>query len=155
MPIQVVSTGHSKVMVPLQTREQIDALRPHQADLTAISAEIGCNGFYAFCLNNSEAEHLAYGRMFAPAIGIPEDPVTGNANGPLGAYLVKHGFAQSGNEPFQFSALQGVAMGRPGTMVVSVDRNDCNPLSVTISGTVVKIFQTEFELPGSNEGPTT
>ena len=42
----------------------------------------------AFTLNDADSGILSHGRMFAPAIGIPEDPFTGNANGPLGAYLV-------------------------------------------------------------------
>jgi PhzF family phenazine biosynthesis protein len=46
-----------------------------------------------FTLATDASDILAHGRMFAPAIGIPEDPVTGNANGPLGAYLVRHGLA--------------------------------------------------------------
>ena len=88
LPIQVVTTGHSKVMVPMLSRSKLDGLTPNNEELKAMSAEIGCNGFFPFVLEGSKQEPITYGRMFAPAIGINEDPVTGNANGPAGAYLV-------------------------------------------------------------------
>lgn len=46
LPIQVATTGHSKVMIPLKPEVDIDALSPDLAALTAISKQIGCNGFF-------------------------------------------------------------------------------------------------------------
>lgn len=69
--------------------------------------EIGCNGCFVFVLDFDDPMALSHGRMFAPAIGIDEDPVTGNANGPLGAYLVHHGLAAVKNNCFFFSGIQG------------------------------------------------
>ncbi|MFT7971889.1 PhzF family phenazine biosynthesis isomerase, partial [Salmonella enterica] len=63
-------------------------LSPDLAALTAISKQIGCNGFFPFQIRPGKSE--TDGRMFSPAIGIVEDPVTGNANGPMGAWLVHH-----------------------------------------------------------------
>lgn len=50
-----------------------------------------------FTVNSQDSDILIHGRMFAPAIGINEDPVTGNANGPLGAYLVHHNLVKHNN----------------------------------------------------------
>ncbi|MGD2068859.1 MAG: PhzF family isomerase, partial [Gemmatimonadota bacterium] len=119
-PVQVVSTGHSKVLVGLRSLERLHALEPDLAGLARISREIGCNGYFAFVLT-PEDDVLAHGRMFAPAIGIPEDPVTGNANGPLGAYLVEHGLAAPEDGVLSFRARQGEAMGRPGVVEVTVE----------------------------------
>ena len=77
LPVQIVSTGHSKVMVPLNRRAVLDALRPDMQRLVELSAHIGCNGFFPFVLEGSPSIPITYGRMFAPAIGIDEDPVTG------------------------------------------------------------------------------
>ncbi|WP_339362828.1 PhzF family phenazine biosynthesis protein [Vallitalea maricola] len=55
-----------------------------------MSEIIECNGYYVFTQDSKDENILVEGRMFAPAIGINEDPVTGNANGPLGAYIVHH-----------------------------------------------------------------
>jgi trans-2,3-dihydro-3-hydroxyanthranilate isomerase len=57
-----------------------------------------------------------YTRMFAPEIGIPEDPATGSASGPLGAYLVHHHLPIGTGRPIR--NLQGVRMGRPSWMYI-------------------------------------
>lgn len=143
-PIQVASTGHSKVMVGIRSLEKLHALEPDLSRLAAISAEIGCNGFYVFVLTGGE--YLAHGRMFAPAIGIAEDPVTGNANGPLGAYLVAHGLAAPEDGVLSFRARQGEAMGRPGTVEVTVETEGGAPSVVRVGGRAVIVFRTEIEL---------
>lgn len=68
VPIQVATTGHSKVMIPLKPEVDIDALSPDLAALSAISKQIGCNGFFPFQIRPGKNE--TDGRMFSPAIGI-------------------------------------------------------------------------------------
>lgn len=82
--IQIVSTGHSKVMVGIKSIETLNSLNPNYDTLSKLSKVIECNGYYVFTVDSEENDILIHGRMFAPAIGINEDPVTGNANGPLG-----------------------------------------------------------------------
>src|SRR6267143_2991294 len=60
-----------------------------------------------------------YSRMFGPCIGIPEDPATGAASGPLGAYLLQHN-AVSADNASRLLNLQGVRMGRPGRIYISL-----------------------------------
>lgn len=143
-PIQVVSTGHSKVMVPLRSRLRMDALVPDGPRLAAISRAIGCNGFHVFALDAPEPGVLAHGRMFAPAIGIAEDPVTGNANGPLGAYLVRYGLIERAlyRDGLAATMGQGEAMGRPGRVRVEVAVENGAPVSVRIGGDAVIVFET-------------
>lgn len=145
-PVQVVSTGHSKVMVGIRSRAILDLLAPDLTRLAEISRRIGCNGYYVFTLEAVVADVLAHGRMYAPAIGIPEDPVTGNANGPLGAYLVRHGLATPRDGRLSFLARQGEAMGRPGTVEVEVDVEGGEPKIVRVAGRAVVVFESELEL---------
>lgn len=90
-PIQIVSTGHSKVMIPIKNRDRLNKLSPKFTQLSELSRIINSNGYFVFTFDSDDKDILTYGRMFAPIIGINEDPVTGNAHGPLGAYLVHHG----------------------------------------------------------------
>lgn len=115
--------------------------------LAAISAEVGCNGYYVFTLSPEE-KVLVHGRMFAPAIGITEDPVTGNANGPLGIYLVHHGICRAleTSDELSFSILQGEAIKRAGGMDVHVKIANHQPVGVQIVGQAVVAFQTQIEL---------
>ncbi|UCF20314.1 MAG: PhzF family isomerase [Gemmatimonadota bacterium] len=145
-PIQIVSTGHSKVLVGVRSRSTVNRIRPDLIRLSEISGSIDCNGYFVFTLDSGCEAMLTHGRMFAPAIGIPEDPVTGNANGPLGAYLVKHGLAEAADGELRFRAQQGEAMGRPGIVDVSVKARGSMPTVVRVGGRAVVVFQSELEL---------
>ena len=155
-PIQVVSTGHSKVLIGLKDAQILDRLVPDLDALTSLSRRIGSNGYFAFVLhrngenhmsvNNSTAKPYSEGRMFAPAIGIPEDPVTGNANGPLGAYIVRHNLLQHDGCSLGFRARQGRHVGRPGQMDVLVSIDDGAPADVRVTGTARIVFQAVIDL---------
>ncbi len=144
-PVVIASTGHSKVMVGIRDVGLLHTLRPDMSALSRLSGEIGCNGYYAFTLHPNETP-LVHGRMFAPAIGISEDPVTGNANGPLGAYLVRFGFSSVVDGAFCFEAVQGEAIGRTGRMRVRVQVANGEPVEVRIAGDAVIAFATTLEL---------
>ncbi|MDT8717498.1 PhzF family isomerase [Clostridium sp. 19966] len=143
--IQIVSTGHSKVMIGIKSLDVLNSLQPDYTALSRLSDRIKCNGYYVFTIDPGN-EILVHGRMFAPAIGINEDPVTGNANGPLGAYLVHHKLVKSSDSLFKFMAKQGEAIGRAGAIEVEVNIEDKEPKEVKISGSAVVIFKTELVL---------
>jgi PhzF family phenazine biosynthesis protein len=144
-PICIASTGHSKVMIGLHDISLLHRLHPNMELLTKVSTMVGCNGFYVFTLHHDE-EILVHGRMFAPAIGIIEDPVTGNANGPLGAYLVHFGLTDNNCNVFSFTAMQGEALHRTGTLEVQVEIANNEPVEVKIIGCAVIAFSTELTL---------
>ncbi len=149
-PIQIASTWNSKVMVGINNRETLNLLTPDMSALTKVSQQIACNGFYVFCLDLANRDIQVHGRMFAPAIGIDEDPVTGNANGPLGAYLVENKLIRLENhvdtQQVSFVAQQGEAMGRTGHIQVNVTVRNGKPQLVKISGYAVEVFRTEISL---------
>ena len=146
LPVQIVSTGHSKVMVPIRSKDRLDALAPDAGILSALSREIDCNGYYVFTFDSRDEGVLTSGRMFAPAIGIAEDPVTGNANGPLGAYLTFYGKLPPREEGFAFTIKQGEAIGRKGYMQVIVRSFGGDPVIVKVGGRARIVFKTEIEL---------
>lgn len=144
-PVAVASTGHSKVMIGIRDPAVLHGLQPDLQSLAALSREIGCNGYYVFTIHPQETP-MVHGRMFAPAIGISEDPVTGNANGPLGAYLVHYGLAEHNGSLLSFQSMQGEAIGRTGTMEVQVKIGNGKPTEVRIIGDAVIAFSAELTL---------
>lgn len=144
LPIQVATTGHSKVMIPLKPEVDLDALSPDLPALTAISQQIGCNGFFPFQIR--KGENATDGRMFSPAIGIVEDPVTGNANGPMGAWLVHHGLKAHDGKTLRVQGHQGRALGRDGIVDVTVTIRENQPEKVTITGSAVILFHAEWAI---------
>jgi PhzF family phenazine biosynthesis protein len=145
-PIQIVSTGHSKILTCIKSRDTLDNLNPNYYELAKISGEINCNGYFVFTFDSNRKDILTCGRMFAPAIGINEDPVTGNANGPLGAYIVKHKLAENNGESFSFKGCQGEAINRFGIVEVNVKIENGEPAQVKIGGEAVIVFKTEISL---------
>ena len=145
-PIQIASTGHSKVMVGINSRKKLNSLIADLPRLVNISRTIGSNGYFIFTFDSDDKDILTHGRMFAPAIGIPEDPVTGNANGPLGAYLLYHNILKTSDGSITFRGKQGEAMGRPGIVTVTVEVKDRKQFKVQVGGHATVAFKTEIEI---------
>jgi PhzF family phenazine biosynthesis protein len=142
-PPQFVSTGHGKLLIGLRDRATLQSLQPDAARLVALGPSLGTRGYFAFTLDiPPDDEALTLGRMFAPEIGIGEDPVTGNANGPLGAYLVKHGLLHAVEGEARYRARQTAGNGRGGWMDVRVRVEAGEPRGVRIEGRAVTCFKT-------------
>jgi predicted PhzF superfamily epimerase YddE/YHI9 len=80
-----------------------------------------------------EMNFSEYSRMFAPGLRIVEDPATGSASGPLGCYLVRHGVAAPADAGAMLT-LQGVKMGRPSHVHISIGGTDDEITSVRVGG---------------------
>ena len=145
-PIQIASTGHSKVMIGIKDRKKLNDLSPDFNDLASLSKLIKCNGFFVFTFDSDIPEILTYSRMFAPAIGINEDPVTGNANGPLGGYLIQNKIVEYSDNLFEFNGRQGEKIDRIGVVNVKVKIENDLPTLIQIKGDAVVIFKTEIEI---------
>jgi PhzF family phenazine biosynthesis protein len=141
VPVQIVDTGHSKVIVGIKSTGKLNSLKPDNRILIKISRQIGCNGYHVFTLDSDKPDILTNCRMFAPAIGINEDPVTGNGNGPLGAYLIKYNLVSHNGKLFSFKSKQGEAIKREGTCHVEVFIENGEPVKVKIGGYAVVAFK--------------
>lgn len=91
---------------------------------------------FVFTLEPADDDATVYSRMFAPMFGIPEDPATGGASGPLGAYLYKYQAVTSAQAK-QMISLQGVAMGRPSRIHISIQGKDQKIDEVKVGGEAV------------------
>jgi PhzF family phenazine biosynthesis protein len=145
-PIQIASTGYSKVMIGIKSREKLNSLTPDFQSLIDISKQIKCNGYFVFTFDSDNKDILTYARMFAPINGINEDPVTGNANGPLGGYLLQNKIIKITGDTFEFIGRQGEAMGRLGTISVKVTLNNGEISLIQLKGDAVKVFKTVIEI---------
>jgi PhzF family phenazine biosynthesis protein len=145
-PVQIASAGHSKVMIGIKSRKKLNDLNPNYNSLTDLSKQINCNGYFVFTFDSDDDEVLTYGRMFAPAIGINEDPVTGNANGPLGGYLIQNKIVDFKDNRFEFNGKQGEKMDRLGMINVSVEIQNDLPSLIKIKGDATVVFKTEIRI---------
>ncbi|MGE3276615.1 MAG: PhzF family phenazine biosynthesis protein [Vicinamibacterales bacterium] len=138
-PVEEGSSGAAFIYVPVATREAVDGAEPDVARLKALrSAFPGDHiGVFVFSTEAVEPGVTVYSRMFAPGHGVPEDPGTGSASGPLGAYLVRHGQV-AGDEAQRIVSRQGVKMGRPCRIHVRVDQDGSGAVTgVKVGGQAV------------------
>lgn len=120
VPVQSVSSGVPFAFVPLRSREAVDRARPNVAVMEQLSASHGIDHYYVFTVEYGIPDATAYSRMFAPVLGILEDPATGGACGPLGAYLLRHGLVRPSDARVMRN-LQGEAMRRPSWISIDVE----------------------------------
>ena len=145
-PLRIVGSSGTRLMVGVRAPEQLKNLKPDFARLTTLSAQVGAAGYFVFTLAAHIEGCLTESRMFCPALGIPEDPVSGNAHGLLGAYLAHHELLAREGPRVSFSGAQGHFVGRPGRVDVELELRDRAIDGVWIIGQAVSIFQTELSL---------
>ncbi|MCC6172230.1 MAG: PhzF family phenazine biosynthesis isomerase [Gammaproteobacteria bacterium] len=147
-PIQIVGSGSTRLMIGVRGTEQLRHLKPDFNRLNTLSAQLGAAGHFVFTLHAQVEGCLTESRMFCPALGIPEDPVSGNAHGLLGAYLARYGLlppAAAGR--VHFCGAQGQSLHRPGRVDVELELADGGaPAAVWIVGQAVLVFETTLEL---------
>ena len=145
LPLQISSTGHSKVMIPVKSQDILNNISPDLDQLEQLSHEVGSDGFYVFTVEDEQHPYKTHGRMFAPAIGIAEDPVTGNANGPAGLYLASHGVLNF-DESHTYKAIQGEFIGKSGVVEVSLVKDNKDVSKVMVSGFAVEAATITYTL---------
>jgi PhzF family phenazine biosynthesis protein len=100
-----------------------------------------------FCIGAADPEASVHVRTFAPQFGIVEDPVTGSSNGCIGALIAKHALLPAKEGAITYVAEQGVEMGQPGRIYVSVS-GPPDALVVQVGGYAVTVLEGELSLPG-------
>jgi trans-2,3-dihydro-3-hydroxyanthranilate isomerase len=136
LPVELYDNGIEHVFVCLRSREEVGALRPDLAGLADLPG-----AFAVSCFAGAGASWKT--RMFAPAAGVPEDPATGSAAGPLAVHLVRHGRIAPGEE---IEISQGEEIGRPSTLHACVEGSPERIEAVEVGGSAVIVARGEFVL---------
>jgi trans-2,3-dihydro-3-hydroxyanthranilate isomerase len=136
LPVELYDLGIRHVYVALRSEEAVAALEPDYAALTRLTGIVGVN-----CFAGSGTRWKT--RMFAPADGVPEDPATGSAAGPLAVHLARHGRIRFGE---QIEITQGVEIGRPSTLFAIVEGSAERVERVEVGGSAVVVARGEFSL---------
>ena len=137
LPVEAYDNGFEHVYVCLRSKEDVRALRPDLGRIAALPPLLGVN-----CFAGEGRKWKT--RMFAPGEGVPEDPATGSAAGPLAVHLARHGRIQFGDE---IEISQGEEIGRPSTLYARVEGSAERLERVEVSGSAVVVARGEFRLP--------
>jgi trans-2,3-dihydro-3-hydroxyanthranilate isomerase len=136
LPVELYDNGLPHVYVALGSEDEVAALQPDLGALARLPAVLGVN-----CFAGSGTSWKT--RMFAPAGGVPEDPATGSAAGPLACHVVRHGRVEPGT---QIEISQGAEIKRPSTLFARVDGSPEKIERVEVGGSAVIVARGEFRL---------
>jgi len=141
LPVQRVSCGVPVMIVPVATRADVDRASPDPRLMKPHPV------FYLYTTDRTSAQDPAtvYTRMFAPELGIYEDPATGSASGPLGCYLVHHGVVAP-EKARALLNLQGRKLGRPSWLHISIESANGAISRVRVGGESVFVAEGSFEV---------
>jgi PhzF family phenazine biosynthesis protein len=139
MPARIARRGSSRLLIPVADARHLDDLAPNFDTLVALGKELETDGFFAFACSRDGEKIFTDSRMFCPALGIPEDPVSGNAHAMLAAYLwdLKH----FGQRAPQFVGRQGRQVQRPGQVQVRLEIEQGIMVAAHIGGAAVIISE--------------
>jgi trans-2,3-dihydro-3-hydroxyanthranilate isomerase len=136
LPVELYDNGIQHVYVCLGSEAEVAALRPDLGRLAQLPKAIGVN-----CFAGSGTRWKT--RMFAPNGGVPEDPATGSAAGPLALHLIRHGRLEWGEE---IEIRQGEEIGRPSKLYARVDGSNDTATRVEVGGSAVVVARGEFKV---------
>lgn len=140
-PIQEVSTGVPFIIVPLKTLAALQRIKVNSEQLARVVAPLQAQEIFVFCPETRDRANQFSARMFAPLLGIAEDPATGSANGCFAGYLVQHAYL--GDSPLSVQVEQGYEMGRPSLLRLQAQQQN-GAIAVSVGGKVIAIARGEF-----------
>jgi trans-2,3-dihydro-3-hydroxyanthranilate isomerase len=151
-PVQVVSSGIRQLFIPVRSLAEVRALSPKQQDTAAMSqmcAELDPDTHCHECLmvltlETTEPGVNVHTRMFAPGMGIGEDPATGSASGGLGAYLIENGILPATPPTTHLIAEQGIEIARPSRISIEIDGARGAVQMIRVGGSVVPLIEGEM-----------
>jgi PhzF family phenazine biosynthesis protein len=144
--MQVMAKGSARLLIGLQSPDMLDSLRPQMDQLIHLTPHVGADGFFVFAMRpENDGRATTESRMFCPVIGVPEDPVSGNAHGMLGVYLVHNGLlVPDADGASGFVGYQGRFVERPGVVDVEVTASGRRATGVRVTGDAVIVFEAEL-----------
>ncbi|MGB0561133.1 MAG: PhzF family phenazine biosynthesis protein [Spirulinaceae cyanobacterium] len=138
LPIQEVSTGVPFLIVPLRRYADLDRIVINRAAYYQLIAPLAAKAILVFCPETRSPEQQLAVRMFGEAMGVPEDPATGSANGCLAAYLSQHQVL--GMATVDIRVEQGAQIQRPSILHLR-SRPGPQGIEVQVGGQVMPIAQ--------------
>lgn len=142
---QFVSCGLEFLIVTVHGRQAVARARPRLDLFEQTMRGRWSEMVFVFAMDPALPGSHVRARMFAPTIGVPEDPATGSACAALGGYLAQRSNQQSGLE--RWVVEQGVEMGRPSIVEIEVDREEGRTTAVRVGGRSVLVCEGIMHVP--------
>ena len=146
LPLEVVSCGVPFLYVPVKSLAALRSIRFRREMWEKTLQDFVAPQVFAFTQEVEVVGSATHCRMFAPPMGITEDPATGAAHGPFGAYLVRHKLIESVAGTTEFVSEQGFEMGRPSFIFVKIEHKGEDITGVYVGGQCHYMATAQLEL---------
>jgi len=140
LPIRVLSTGMREIFVPLKSIKMLNELVYNIKEIIKLSLKYKVIGIHCFALSEKKGVD-AFGRNFAPIVGINEESATGTSNGALGCYLNKY----IDNNKTTFILRQGYNMNKPSEIITKITIENNEIITVFVGGSARNIKEWLYE----------
>lgn len=144
-PVLLASPGAYRFLLPLRSKEALFALQPDFPALLNLCRQTDSIGCFAFVVAGANSKWTAWGRMFAPAIGVNEDVVNGNSSGCVGAYLLNLTAEKGKDAELALTVSQGHTLGIPGNVTVKAQKYGSR-IKTFVGGSTVFMAKREVEI---------
>lgn len=137
---RTASAGVPFLLIPVRAPEVLAGIRVDATLLRETLRAAPLNGWATEAYVYARAyEHDWQARMFAPELGIGEDPATGSAGAALAGALALESPLATGT--LRWSLAQGLEMGRPSYLDLSADKQDGTVTAVRVGGHSVRVSE--------------
>lgn len=146
---QVVATALPQLMIPIASLEMLQGLPTGGtgASLAKLLRELDTDCAMCYALETVDEAATVHCRMFAPGLGVPEDPATGSAAGALASYLVWHGITPPHDGSATVIVEQGLEIGRPSLITAEIAVGNGGEITdVRVGGRAVTVIVGEVTL---------
>jgi len=145
-PIRFVSTGFPFLIIPLTSLSSIKSIKLNVNLLSETLKDFPSQALLVFTPETVHSDSHVHARMFAPSAGVFEDPATGSAAGPLGAYLAKYNVINKHSTGSKFIIEQGYEINRPSKLIAQCIYESSKNIAVNVKGQVRKTAEGKFFL---------
>lgn len=142
LPVEVYVNGPEHVLVAMTSGQAVSALDPDITGLNRLVDQLQIHNLTISCFAKT-GEGQFKTRVFCPGVGVPEDPATGSAAGPLALHAARYGWSEFGQT---IEITQGVEIQRPSRLTARVDGTIESPERIVVGGRAVRVAHGHFRL---------
>ena len=143
--LPLVTTDY--LFVPIRRLHTVVSMKPNFFAMSQFLTNRKISGLCVFTTETVDRNAAVHSRFFAPTVGINEDPVTGSANGPLGAYLFEQDRVEANGETVTLIGEQGDTIGRKGRVTIQLKVKGRDITSLRIGGGAVTVLDSTMRIP--------
>lgn len=138
-PVQEVSMGVPFTTIPLKSLSSLRKAKFRLERLSDVELPEASQSLFLFCNEARDPNNQVSARLFAPLLGVPEDPATGSANACLSGYLLEHNYFRKRSVDIRVE--QGHEIGRPSLLHIRGELSNDGTMDISVGGQVIPTAQ--------------